>query len=220
MKHSGWFGEIRWRRKLQNDLARVLARTLAPAEQDPPLSPLEAMTIALEDRRFFGHIGVDGRSVVREVMRALMLRRHGGFSTIDMQFVRTATGFRQHTIGRKIYEVILAIALQSRCGKRSILSSYLECAYFGTGLTGANAAAQKLFGKKADQLDLHQAAIVAAMLACPRPLNGSPGWEARVQRRAAYGVKVYAALQEKMGRQRTGMEINPDVGLSGYRTRQ
>ena len=221
MKYSDPFGGIAWRRKLQNDLARVLAKTSAPADQSRPLSPLELMTIVLEDRRFFAHTGVDWRSVVREVSKSLMLRSHGGFSTIDMQFVRTVTGFRQHTIRRKIYEMILATALQSRCGKRAILRSYLACAYFGSGITGANAAAQKLFGKKADGLDLHQAAIVASMLACPRPLNGSPGWEARVQRRAAYGVKVYAVLQKKSARRRgAGIDINPDVGLSGYRTRQ
>ena len=69
------------------------------------------MTIVLEDRRFFKHYGVDLHSVLREVSKALTLRRHGGFSTIDMQFVRTITGFRQHTIRRKVYEIVLALAL-------------------------------------------------------------------------------------------------------------
>ena len=193
------FSPIGWRDRLQNDLSRVLRGTTAPAGDQPvALRALELMTIVLEDRRFFKHFGVDLRSVLREVSKALTLRRHGGFSTIDMQFVRTITGFRQHTIRRKVYEIVLALALQSHCDKRTILRSYLACAYFGSGLIGAEAAARKVFDKDVDQLDLQEAAFIGAMLACPRPRNGSPMWEARVQRRAAYGLSVYFANSKRL----------------------
>jgi membrane peptidoglycan carboxypeptidase len=190
---------MRWRDKFRADLSRVL-RHLAPPVSDQPVavSALELMTIVLEDRRFFRHFGVDWRSILREVARALTFRAHGGFSTIDMQLVRTATGFRQHTIRRKLYEIALAIALQSYCDKRTILRSYLACAYFGSGLIGAKAAARKVFGTDPDKLDLPQAAVIGAMLACPRPLNGSPKWEARVRRRAGYGLSVYAANKQQL----------------------
>jgi membrane peptidoglycan carboxypeptidase len=162
------------------------------------------MTIVLEDRRFFRHFGVDWRSVLREISRALTFRAHGGFSTIDMQFVRTATGFRQHTIRRKVYEIVLAIALQFRCDKQTILKSYLACAYFGSGLIGANAAARRVFGKDADQLDLQEGAFIAAMLAAPRPLDGATAWEARVRRRAAYGLSVLHTNDQLIRRHNVG----------------
>ena len=70
-----------------------------------PLSSLEVMVLILEDRRFFQHHGVDFISCVRELSRALLLKSHGGASTIDMQLVRTATGYRERTLRRKLYEI-------------------------------------------------------------------------------------------------------------------
>jgi membrane peptidoglycan carboxypeptidase len=205
------FSPIGWRDRLRNDLSQVLRGTTAPAGDQPvALRALELMTIVLEDRRFFKHFGVDLRSVLREVSKALTLRRHGGFSTIDMQFVRTITGFRQHTIRRKVYEIVLALTLQAHCDKRTILRSYLACAYFGSGLIGAEAAARKVFGKDVDQLDLQEAAFIGAMLACPRPRNGSPKWQARVQRRAAYGLRVYFANGKRLMR-RYNLAFQEDI---------
>jgi len=184
---------------LRLDLDRIAEAVLpADSEGSTSLSALELMTIALEDRRFFAHSGVDLRSVVREVYKMARFRPHGGASTIDMQFVRTVTGFRRRKLSRKLRESLLAIGLGARFDKRAILRSYLACAYFGSGLIGADAAAQKLFGKAASALSLDEAAVIAAMLACPRPLNGSPRWEARVARRAAYGLSVFAAHRAKL----------------------
>jgi membrane peptidoglycan carboxypeptidase len=192
---------MKWRLKLKADLAQV-HRHIQPFSVNAPaaLTALELMTIVLEDRRFFRHPGVDLRSVIRETSKALMGQKHGGASTIDMQFVRTATGFRQHTLRRKLYEALLSTAIQFRYEKLSILRSYLACAYFGSGLIGADAAARKMFGKDAERLGLREAALIGAMLACPRPLNGSASWETRVRRRAAYGLRVYASNKVRLNR--------------------
>lgn len=160
------------------------------------LTALEHMVIMLEDRRFLKHAGVDLRSVIREISRVLTFRRFGGASTIEMQFVRTVTGFRQHTFRRKLYEAGLAIIIRSRYGKLAILRSYMACAFFGSGLIGADAAARKLFGKDAAQLTLSEAAFVAAMLARPRPLHGPASWEAKVRLRAAYGLELDRSNQQ------------------------
>jgi membrane peptidoglycan carboxypeptidase len=162
------------------------------------LTALELMTIALEDRRFFYHRGVDVPSIIRETVKALTGRKHGGASTIDMQFVRTVTGFRAPTITRKLYEGFLALAIQSRHKKLEILRSYLSCAYFGSGLIGANAAARTTFNKEADRLSIKEASLISAMLAYPRPLHGSPRWEQRARRRAAYAVTVFAARKRRL----------------------
>ncbi len=192
------FGPAKWRERFRGDLSLVCGRAPRSASKPAALNALELMTIILEDRRFFRHCGVDLRSLLREASRTLTFRKHGGASTIDMQFVRTVTGFRQNTLARKAYEIALAMALQARCDKRTVLSSYLACAYFGSGLIGADAAARKVFAKSAAALDIEEAAFVAAMLAYPRPINGSPKWQARVRRRAAYGLSVYVANKQKL----------------------
>ena len=99
-------------------------------ESDRSLTELEWMIVALEDRRYFAHFGVDVLSVAREFFRALTFQKHGGASTIEMQFVRTITGYRQHTIWRKLYEAILAILVRRRYSKHDVLRSYMACAYF------------------------------------------------------------------------------------------
>jgi membrane carboxypeptidase/penicillin-binding protein len=188
---TGFLSPVR-RAKIAADLALVDRLIVADVERPArELSAVELMTIMLEDRHFFEHSGVDPRGVLREIIRVLGGRRHGGASTIDMQFVRTATGYRANAMRRKLYEAFLAILIQTRYPKIQILRSYLAAAYFGSGLLNVNAAAQKLFGKPADGLSLEDGATVAAMLACPRPLNGPAHWYARVQRRARYALQVY-----------------------------
>jgi membrane peptidoglycan carboxypeptidase len=161
------------------------------------LTALEKLTLVLEDRRFFEHRGMDIKSAIREIFRAITFRRHGGASTIDMQFVRTATGYRQKTISRKLYEIFLVFIIQFRYSKVVILRSYLACAFFGSHLFGANRASQKLYGRNADHLTIDEAAVIAAMLVYPRPRSPTPAWELKVQRRARYGIRIYIANKER-----------------------
>ena len=143
------------------------------------------------------HHGVDIRSLLREITRAMMLRKHGGASTIDMQFVRTATGYQELTLRRKFYECILAIAIQFRYSKMTILRSYLSCAYFGAGLRGSEKAAKAVFAKPPEELTISEAAFLAAMLVYPRPSQGGQAWKLRVQRRADYGERIYLANKDR-----------------------
>lgn len=194
-----WATPSTWFARLRSDLSRIDQYVgVAPQPRATALTSLELMTIAIEDRRFFHHPGVDARSVLRETLRVLTGRKHGGASTIDMQFVRTVTGFRAPTVKRKVYEAFLALAIQFRHRKIEILRSYLACAYFGSGLIGANAAAQRLFRKNADRLSLEEASLISAMLAYPRPLHGLPRWEQRAQRRAAYAMAVFARRKRRL----------------------
>jgi len=202
-----WARPSTWFAWLRRDLSRIHQNVQSlPHSPAATLTPLELMTIALEDRRFFSHPGVDARSIVREAFKVLTGRKHGGASTIDMQFVRTVTGYRAPTMKRKVYEAFLALVIQSRHNKLEILRSYLACAFFGSGLIGANAAAQRMFNKNADQLSIDEAALISAMLAYPRPLQGLPRWEQRARRRADYGVAVSKLC---MGRLTGPYEIGP-----------
>jgi len=181
-----------WSRHCAN-LSRIHRSVDAACGEPAMLSALELMIVVLEDRRYFSHSGVDALSVMREICKAVTLQTFGGASTIEMQFVRTVTGFRRRTIWRKLYEAVLALMVHARHRKLAILRSYMRRAYFGSGLIGADAAARKVFGKEASRLTLDEAAFVAAMLARPRPLAGSPTWEAKVRRRAAYGLRLWAS---------------------------
>jgi len=204
-------GRMNWHAKLKRDLSRIdqsLRRT--SKESRVALSKLELMVLVLEDRRFLGHVGVDILSVAREVIKLAAGRKYGGASTIDMQFVRTVTGYRAHTLKRKLYEALLAILIQFRYGKIDILESYLACAYFGSGLSGAEMAAQKVFGKAANELSLTEAAFVSAMLAHPRPSNAPLVWECRIRARAAYAMEVYMSRKLRLRRQsRSPLIVRP-----------
>jgi monofunctional glycosyltransferase len=170
-------------------------RSLAYASAD--LTPLEKLTLVLEDRRFFRHQGIDVLSLLREIFRAITFRRHGGASTIDMQFVRTATGYRQRVLKRKLYEMLLAWLIQFRYSKILILRSYLACAFFGSHLVGADAAARRLFNHPATELTLDEAAVVAAMLVYPRPRIPTAAWTSKVDRRAKYGKRIYISNKQR-----------------------
>jgi membrane peptidoglycan carboxypeptidase len=163
----------------------------------PALTNLEKLTLVLEDRRFLFHYGIDLKSVLRETIRAVTFRSHGGASTIDMQFVRTCTGYKERTLTRKLYEMLLAVIIQFRYSKIEILRSYLTCAYFGSHRRGANAAAHTVCGKKADDLSVDEAAFIAAMLVYPRPRDPTVEWTLRVRRRADYGKRIYIANKER-----------------------
>lgn len=161
------------------------------------LSNLEKLTLILEDRRFLSHHGFDVKSALREIFRAMSFQKHGGASTIDMQFVRTCTGYRERTLSRKLYEILLSILIQFRYSKIVILRSYLNCAFYGSGLNGADAASKKIFQKHKDQLSVSESSFLAAMLVYPRPLEPTPQWLSKVERRARYGERCYITNKQR-----------------------
>ena len=158
---------------------------------DEELSNFEKAVLLLEDRRFMNHYGIDWISTCREIWKMLTFRRNGGASTIDMQFVRTATGYKKRTFRRKLYEMLLAGLIQFRHDKLVILRSYLACAYFGTGLRGGYAASMKMYEKSDKELTIEEGAMIASFLVYPRPKNPSEKWYSRVQRRANYGIAMH-----------------------------
>jgi membrane peptidoglycan carboxypeptidase len=161
------------------------------------LSTLEKAIILLEDRRFFSHAGIDVRSWFREFYRIVTFQRHGGASTIEMQFVRTCTGYKERTRKRKLFEMYLALALTHRVGKLLVLRSYMQIAYFGTGLRGVDAASFKMFDVHPGDLSPQQAAVIASMLVYPRPAQPDEAWTKKIQKRSNYGLKLLAKHQDR-----------------------
>ena len=161
------------------------------------VSLLEEYVIVLEDHRFLHHRGVDWLSVIRVLTQQLAFRRVGGASTIEMQFVRTVTGDREKTVARKFRECTTAWFLNFHFDKIALLRSYLRLAFFGSGITGSENAANVIFGKSSAELNDEEASFLAAMLVYPAPLDRNSKWRSRVERRAAYGRKLVRSKAEK-----------------------
>ncbi|MGL4170470.1 biosynthetic peptidoglycan transglycosylase [Morganella morganii] len=161
------------------------------------LTNLHYYIVCLEDRRFFSHRGVDFRSVLRECFKALTFKKHGGASTIDMQMVRTITGFKENTMFRKIYESILAFIINYRYTKKQIIDCYVRTAFFGSRLYGAEAAAKNFYSKKIEKLNNDEMAFIASMLLRPKPLNPTEKWLSNTTLRSRYAQGIFRKIKDR-----------------------
>src|SRR5438876_4900917 len=124
--------------------------------------------VAVEDKRFYQHRGVDVRGIARAVW-ADVTSKHvvQGGSTITQQFVKNSCVTSKRTISRKLKEAALAWQLEQRWSKDRILTAYLNTIYFGNGAYGIQRAAQTYFNTTAAKLTLPQAALIAGIPADP-----------------------------------------------------
>jgi len=141
--------------------------------------------LAIEDRRFYSHYGVDPIGLLRASV-ANVLRRgvaQGG-STITQQLAKNLFLTQERTLGRKLQEVVLAVWIERKFSKDQILELYLNRVYFGAGAYGVEAAAQRYFGKSARRMTLAEAAMLAGIVKSPSrlaPTHNFAGAEARSQ---------------------------------------
>jgi penicillin-binding protein 1A len=140
-------------------------------DQIPP--EMRAAMIAVEDRRFRSHLGVDPIGVARAVKTRVERGRWAqGGSTITQQLARNIFLTNNRTFGRKVKEAVLALALERKFSKNQILELYLNRVYFGGGAYGIDAASRRFFGHSAHNLSLGEAAIIAGLVKAPS--NYSP----------------------------------------------
>jgi penicillin-binding protein 1A len=172
-----------------DDRGRLIARRgltqgqMVRAEDLPDYVP--GAFIAIEDRRFRSHIGVDpiglGRAALQNMMAGHVVQ---GGSTITQQLAKNLFLSPSRTFDRKMQEAMLALYLESRYSKNQILTLYLNRVYFGAGVYGIEAASQKFFGKHAGELGLTEAAIIAGSVKAParyNPLSDSDAGLARAR---------------------------------------
>ena len=127
--------------------------------------------IAIEDRRFYRHGGIDLRGILRAGWRNTQAGgTREGASTITQQLARLMYLSPERAFRRKVQEAVLAIWLESQLTKEDILLRYLNTAYFGAGAYGVDAAARRYFGKKAGELTLSEAAMLAGLVRAPSQL--------------------------------------------------
>ena len=135
----------------------------------PPYLP--KAFIAIEDRRFYSHYGVDPLGIARAAVANIMHRgvSQGG-STLTQQLAKNLFLTQERTFARKLQEVELAIWLERKHSKSEILELYLNRVYFGSGAYGVEAAAQRYFGKSAKNVTIAEAAMLAGLVKSPSRL--------------------------------------------------
>jgi penicillin-binding protein 1A len=148
------------------ELHAVEDRVVLPRSRIP--SGIRDAAVAIEDRRFYLHHGIDGRAILRASYVNL---RDGsieeGGSTITQQLVKNLYTGTDRTIARKLSEASLAWQLEDRLSKEEILTRYLNTVYFGQGAYGVQAAARTYFGIDAEELSLAQSALLAGLITSP-----------------------------------------------------
>jgi len=140
--------------------------SMVPVAEMPPYLPQAVM--AIEDRRFYDHYGIDPWGLVRALFANMEAGRvvQGG-STITQQLAKNLFLTPERTFERKMEEGILALWLEMKFSKDEILTLYLNRVYFGAGTYGVEAAARRYFNKSARDVTLKEAATLAGLLKAP-----------------------------------------------------
>ena len=146
-------------------------------------SEMKDAMVAVEDRRYYIHPGVDPIGITRSLyVRAIDGRWTQGGSTITQQLARNIYLNSNKEFGRKIREVILALAMETKFSKDQILELYLNKVYFGGGAYGVDAASRKFFDHGAEDLSLAEAAIIAGLVKAPSHYSPTADAQAAIDR--------------------------------------
>jgi penicillin-binding protein 1A len=154
---------------------KPIARRGAIKDRPVTIAELDPLTpnafIAIEDRRFRRHWGIDPRAIGRAMVANVQAGgvRQGG-STITQQLAKTSFLSSDRSLKRKAQEVIIAFWLEAWLTKDEILSRYLSSVYFGDGVYGLRAASRHYFGRSPENLNLGQSAMLAGMVQAPSRL--------------------------------------------------
>ncbi len=146
-----------------------------------PFIPQAVM--AIEDRRFYSHFGIDPVGLARAMAQNLVSGRFSqGGSTLTQQLAKNLFLKPDRTLERKVQEVLLALWLEHEHSKDQILEMYLNRVYFGSGAFGVEAASRRYFGKSARDVTLPEAALLAGLLKAPSRLSPARDPQAAEQR--------------------------------------
>jgi len=202
-----------------------IIRTPVKSKELPPV--LSQATIAIEDERFFDHEGVDYSAIIRAGVENISSGEtvQGG-STITQQLVRALyIEDPEDSYERKIREAKLAQELEQERSKQWILRHYLNSVPFGTvngsSALGAEAASEVYFSKHADELDLHEAALLAGLPQAPSEYNPFREESAALARRndvlAQMAENGFVTPEQAEKASERGLDLNPSDGYTERR---
>ena len=150
--------------------------------------------VAIEDVRFYNHVGIDVRGILRAAYRNVMRQSFSeGASTITQQLARNLFLTPTKSFKRKIEEAILAVNIERTYSKDEILSMYLNLIYLGEGAYGVEAASYTYFHKKARDLSLQEAATLASLTKAPSRSSPFKNVSKSMERRNLVMRKMYEA---------------------------
>ncbi len=144
-------------------------RVWTPFEKIP--KPMKDIIISIEDKRFYGHGGVDVVRTAGATFKALIGKPGYGGSTITQQLVKNLTEDNQFTPQRKIREMSRALIIEDKMSKDEILEAYLNIANFGSGTQGVGAAAKKYFDKEIENCNMAECAAIDVITQNPSKYN-------------------------------------------------
>ncbi|MBI0176958.1 transglycosylase domain-containing protein [Bartonella apis] len=161
--------------------------------------------VAIEDRRFYDHYGVDPIGIARAMVTNIIhSRSKQGGSTLTQQLAKNLFLSPDRTLERKVQEALLALWLEHKYTKDQILEMYLNRVYLGSGAYGVEAASRRYFGKSAKDVDLMEAATLAGLLKAPSRLSPARDPKAANDR----AKLVLAAMKEE------GMVNDAEVAMA------
>jgi len=194
---------------------------VAVSVDDLPRHLVEAV-LAIEDRRFYGHPGIDPIGIARAAYANLRAGRtvQGG-STITQQLAKILFLTPDRTLRRKVQEALLAVWLEARYSKDEILTAYLNRVYLGAGTYGVDAAARTYFGVPATDVTLRQAAVLAGLLKAPSRYAPTANPELAERRAdtvlAAMVDAGYVTADQAADAESIGPTRRPGTGVAGTR---
>ncbi|UZD56485.1 penicillin-binding protein 1A [Schlegelella aquatica] len=144
-------------------------RRFVPIEQIPKV--MQQAVLAIEDARFYEHRGVDYVGIIRAGLANVGEARSQGASTITMQVARNFYLSSEKTFTRKIYEILLALKIESLLSKDQILELYMNQIYLGQRAYGFAAASEIYFGKPLKEISIAEAAMLAGLPKAPSAYN-------------------------------------------------
>ena len=177
--------------------------------------------VAVEDRRYYSHPGVDPIGLARALYVALTGDgRIAATSTITQQLARNVFLNSNRTLDRKLREGVLALALEAKFSKEQILELYLNKVYFGGGAYGIDSASRKFFSHPATELSTAEAAIIAGLVKAPSRYSPTADVDAAVAR-----AQVVLRLMREQGRitaaqasvDPSAVKLKKDVGQNSVR---
>jgi 1A family penicillin-binding protein len=151
-----------------------------PLAEIPP--HVRAAFVAVEDHRFYHHIGVDPLALGRAIVRNVSTGSTQGASTLTQQLARTLFLSNQKTYGRKLREAILAINIDAQLTKDQILELYLNRIYLSAGVYGVETMSRSLFGRPAKTLSIAEAALIAGLARAPSALSPWSNLDGAIER--------------------------------------
>lgn len=177
---------------------------------------MKEAAVAVEDKRFYEHNGLDGKSIGRAIVTNLKAgKKAEGGSTITMQLARTLFLSNEKSYARKIKEVFIATAIEDKYTKEAILNMYLNEIYMGRGCSGMSCAARSYFGKDLYSLNKAEMAMLVGMIQAPEYYNPDSNWEGLKARQET--VLNIMVDQDRISMAEADEVFNQEVNLQPFK---